>query len=191
MSFSEHRLAGLLAIWVFVVANLSGCATIFDEVNIPEYAGPVNVYPSPEHVSVLTEIPAGDNLVENSQVFVARDKKLSPFLTGLGVMIEAHSKLPDVQHKTATLSVRFNALLIDIIDNRDGSPGEPRLQIVSEVENADIVLLPSVRLDSKNLAHANFRLTIRFINPDTKQKTTKDYYIVGDRTYSLAGNDSW
>jgi hypothetical protein len=65
-------------VYIFIcVVGVSGCAAHYEPINVPEHLGTINVYSSSATVSSTTEIPAGDYLVTNSQVFLTDRSNLS------------------------------------------------------------------------------------------------------------------
>lgn len=178
-------------VFVFIcVFGVSGCASHYEPINVPDYLGTINVYSSSATVSTTTEIPAGDYLVTNSQVFLTGRSNLSKHLGLLGIIIDQAKNSVDFQNDKETLSIKFDEILSGIINEQTL---DKEFKVVSDIGSANLVLLPSAKLilDSKDAAQIEFRLTVRIIDPISNIQSTKDYYFFNGKSLPITGKNSW
>jgi hypothetical protein len=171
MSFTFPKL-----VYFFIcVLWISGCATHYEPIIVPEYSGTIKIFSSSDTVSTTTEIPAGDYLVTNSQVFVSGRSDLSKHLGLLGIIIDQSRNSVEFDNDTETLSVKFDEILSGIMHNQIL---DKEFKVVTDVASSNLILLPSAKLivNSSDAAQIEFRLTVRIIDPISNIQSTKDYY---------------
>jgi hypothetical protein len=186
MSFTFPKLVSffICVLWV------SGCATHYEPIIVPEYSGTIKTYSSSDTVSTTTEIPAGDYLVTNSQVFVSGRSDLSKHLGLLGIIIDQSRNSVEFDNDTETLSIKFDEILSGIMLNQIL---DKEFKVVSDVASSNLILLPSAKLivNSSDAAQIEFRLTVRIINPISNIQSTKNYYFLNGKSLPITGNNSW
>lgn len=175
-----------------VICILSGCAS--KPLIIPNYPEKVNAFVSLDTVSTMSETPATDNLVDNSQVFLAGDsekhKWLGVFGGGVGALVGIAIDRSNNGVETSakeTLSIKFKKPLLNII--RESS----KINVVDSQSAADMILLPSARLikDNASLYHIEFRLTVRYKDPVKKSLSTANYWFIGKEALPITGENGW
>jgi hypothetical protein len=186
MSFTFPKL-----VYFFIcVLWISGCATHYEPIIVPEYSGTIKIFSSSDTVSTTTEIPAGDYLVTNSQVFVSGRSDLSKHLGLLGIIIDQSRNSVEFDNDTETLSVKFDEILSGIMHNQIL---DKEFKVVTDVASSNLILLPSAKLivNSSDAAQIEFRLTVRIIDPISNIQSTKDYYFFNGKSLPITGNNSW
>jgi hypothetical protein len=192
---ASYRIAAMAI--AAMVPVLQGCATIYDPVVIPPYAGPIAVHVSSGTVSTMTETPAADHLVENSQVFLGRKEGVNAawmLLGPLGAMIGASAarsaNSAQAGDATETLALRFDGAVKQEVEKQGR---DRRFAVTLEDGSAQLLMLPSARLvsDADGQATAEYRLTVRFVDPAKKSVATKNYYLTDLRTLPIKGADGW
>ncbi len=174
---------------ISLIYLLGGCSV--HPVKIPEYNGEIKVYASNKHMSSLTEVGASVSLVDNSQVYLGgNDKNLASYLGLVGAALDVTANDRELENEGESLSVSFDELLRELIPIEMNSGSYRSIQ--SE-KIADIIFLPSVRLlvDEDDKAEATFRITVRFVNPVSKDRETKYYLFTTVDKYSISGENSW
>jgi hypothetical protein len=186
MSFTFPKL-----VYFFIcVLWISGCATHYEPIIVPEYSGTIKIFSSSDTVSTTTEIPAGDYLVTNSQVFVSGRSDLSKHLGLLGIIIDQSRNSVEFDNDTETLNVKFDEILSGIMHNQIL---DKEFKVVTDVASSNLILLPSAKLivNSSDAAQIEFRLTVRIIDPISNIQSTKDYYFFNGKSLPITGNNSW
>ncbi len=180
-----------------VLLVLQGCASIHDPVVIPPYDGPVSVHVSSGTVSTSTETPAGDHLVENSQVFVGSKESIGTgwlMLGPLGAIAGASTARSANQAQAGdavqALAIRFDGGVKQEVEKQGR---DRRFVVTAQAGSAQLLMLPSARLvsDTDGQAMAEYRLTVRFVDPVKKSVATKNYDLTDLRTLPIQGNDGW
>jgi hypothetical protein len=180
-----------------MVPVLQGCATIYDPVVIPPYAGPIAVHVSSGTVSTMTETPAADHLVENSQVFLGRKEgvnvawtMLGPLGAIVGTSAARSANLAQAGDAAETLAIRFDGAVKQEVEKQGR---DRRFAVALEDGSAQLLMLPSARLvsDADGQATAEYRLTVRFVDPAKKSVATKNYYLTDLRTLPIKGTEGW
>lgn len=163
------------------LAILSGCASI--PFTYPDYKKAPTLSVSSETVSTLTETPAEDALIPDSQVFVTGKGGTGRFLGILGVAIDRSRNEASVSVNSAALKLKFNGQLEAALRKASADVVE---------SGADVLLLPAARLVMRDESSADlsFRVTVRFTDPATGANGRKNYwYEEGVR--SLGGAGGW
>ncbi|MCC4831404.1 hypothetical protein LMH66_02000 [Shewanella sp. 10N.7] len=182
--FIKRFFAFICFLWI------SGCATHYEPIIVPEYSGSVKIQSSSATISTTTEIPAGDYLVADSQVFLSGRSNLSNHFGILGILVDQLNNSVSFDNENETLSVKFDEVLTDIIQKQ---VFDRELKIVNDTESPNLILLPSAKLilDSDNLAQIEFRLTVRIIDPISDIQSTKNYYFFNGKSLPISGDNSW
>jgi hypothetical protein len=183
-AFTKRVFTFICFLWI------SGCATHYQPIIVPEYSGVIKVQSSSDTISTTTEIPAGDYLVTNSQVFISGRSNLSKHLGVLGIIIDQSRNSVSFDNETETLSVKFDDVLIGIIHSQ---VLDREFKIVNDAGTSNLILLPSAKLilDPDDLAQIEFRLTVRIIDPISNIQSTKDYYFFNGKSLPITGDNSW
>lgn len=170
----------------------SGCVSLYDPVKIPEFSKTIKVFPSSKNVSTMTETPAGDYLVDDSQVFLAGKERAGNLFGAMGIMVDRSLNGEKRATANAKLNVKFHSILSELIENTENL-STFKFQTVKNAKSADLILLPSVRLvkDPNSTTYPEFRITVRFIDPSSKEEVSKNYYYFGTQYHPLVGVNSW
>jgi hypothetical protein len=185
--------AGAIAVLV-----VQGCGTTFEPVAVPAYARPIKTHVSSGTVSTNTETPAADHLVENSQVFLGSKEGVSnawsllgPIGAMVGISAARSANSAQLGGGSETLNIKFDSSVKEAIETESR---DRQFVLATEERSANVLMLPSARLvgDGAGQAAAEYRLTVRFVDP-AKQQTmaTKDYYLTDARSLALNGRDTW
>lgn len=187
---------------IFLIVSLfmmSGCVTIYDPVVIPNYSDTLKVHPSAGTISTMTEMPASDHLVDNSQVFLFGNSKtvnIGSMLGGpLGLLIarSIDEKLtsPTMNNETETLSIKFHNIIALILSNQSGK--KKNYSIVKQEDLADIIVLPYARLiiEDDLKATAVFKLAVRYVDKINDTIVTKNYLYVDEAMLNIKGKNGW
>lgn len=174
----------------------SGCTMIYDPIKLPQYSNELRIFSSSENLSSMKEVPYGDYLVNESQVYIAGEElsDTSFALVALGLaQVESASK--KIKGKDVALSVKFNDIVAGAVDkiSREHNVGKT-LSLVDSKDLADLVLIPSVRIVSEsneNMARVDHRLTVKFIDPLTRKEATKNYWYLAEEVLPITGHNSW
>ena len=170
-----------------VLLLLSGCAT--KSTVYPEFKQPPTISVSRETVSTLTETPAEDYLIPDSQVFVAGKGGAGRYFGLLGVAIDKSRNESNVSVNARAFQVTFK----DQLSQALARVGEKSKQPISIMElGGDVLLLPSARLVIRDEATADltFRVTARFKDGSSGSEGRKNYWHpYGVRP--VAGDGGW
>ena len=179
---------------IFLIVSflfLAGCATI-KPIEYPAFDSGVSVHVSKKTISTFTETPAGDSLIPNSQVFVAKQGRGASAFGGLiGVAIDrsgAKKRSSDTKEKMA---IYFDD---DVKSSLSKSSYYKTLDLifVDADSSADFTLLPSIRfaLNKQKSSSLEFRLTTRY-HGEGKPKTKNYFYYISNTERPLSGDDGW
>lgn len=171
--------------------GLGGCVSA--TLNIPNYTNELKVHTSKNHVSGFTEIPSEDKLIKNSQVYMAGKGTMGGNWGLIGAAIDQSMNSREFKGENETLSVNFDQLLSGMLSTQMKELDSLSIRVIQLESLADIVLIPSVRLevDDNDIASATFRIAVRFIEPISKNKGTRDYYYYVRDNHKVVGEDSW
>ena len=144
-------------------------------------------------VSQLTEVPANDALLPNSQVYLSGKANFSRFLGVLGIVIDSANNNAKAGAAPPTLALKF----VDVVQ-ASVSPSGPEVasfslpSIVTDGEY-DIKLLPSARfnVDDESAASLTFRLTARSKEPGGGSDVTRNYFCSAFGSRPMIGVASW
>lgn len=183
--------------FVFLFCIISGCA--FKPDAIPKYTGQIKIYPSPKNIFIGSDAPITDHWISNSQVFIAGGNKASKWLFFLagplgsvaGLMIDQTFNSDGTTNNNETLSVKFDQALLEEIKRTNLETHN--IDIVTSKKIADVIILPSARLiEGKNsMFHLEFRLTVRYKDPLSSSKDTRNYWFIDDTSIPIVGENSW
>lgn len=176
---------------------ITGCAS--HPVVYPNYKVKPKISISADTISTITEIPAGDYLIPESQVFIGGQGRVNPasaifgvagVLTNIAIIQSDNESSLDVTN----LHVKFNTQLTEAF-NREPylKKYASKFQLVETEAASDIKLLPSAKFDilADSRIRLTFTLTVRFKDDVSGSTGIKNYhYAVGDIRQS-SGDGGW
>ncbi|MBL8701009.1 MAG: hypothetical protein JNK67_21720 [Alphaproteobacteria bacterium] len=167
----------------------------------PAFTAAPRVAVSGETVSLMTEVPATDYYVPDSQVFIGGRSGASTagMLFGVfgvmaGMAIDQSRNQAEVGDAVAMLAQRFDGVLREALARNIAQRTEPvRPALVAADGARDVLLLPSARfhVEENNIATVAFRLTSRFADAAGGGEITKNYYTGFDDRKAMRGPGSW
>ena len=179
----------------------SGCATRAP-VTYPAYKTAPTVAVSATTLSTATETPAGDYLVDNSQVFVrgSNYSEGGAAMLGLigaiaGIAADRANNASAVAEVKSQLSIKFVKDLNEALSRTTSlAPFKGQLQLLAPDTAADLLLLPYAVLETERekRARLTFQITSRFTSAENvRQKKTYAYASPGvDTPVSWTANDN-
>lgn len=144
-------------------------------------------------ISWLTEVPVGDSLLPNSQVYLGGKANFSKFLGLLGVAIDSSRNEAKGGSDAATLALKFtDEVQASLTPNGSETPSSSLFRIVADGPY-DIKLIPSARfsVDDESAASLTFRLAARSKVPGSDSEVTRNYYSPVFGTRPMTGEGSW
>jgi hypothetical protein len=192
----------------FILALLSAHCSAADIIFTYPKPDNLTAYVSPDTVSVLTEIPGDQRLIENSQVFVAGHGPswLPAYMGGtvggaigaaVGAAIDGTANSgKDAAASSAHggLQIKFSKELTAILRDKIAARSlGAKLGIADTGENTQLTLLPSaiVSVSDDEYARLSFRLTVRFTDAITNASVRKEYFYYHGESKPIAGSGSW
>lgn len=180
--------------------TLGACAT-GGSFKYPAFTAAPRVAISSETVSLMTEVPATDYYVPDSQVFIGGRSGASTagMLFGVfgvmaGMAIDQSRNQAEVGDAVAMLAQRFDGMLRDAMArNMSQRAAASRATLVPADGPRDVLLLPSARfhVEENNVGTVAFRLTSRFADPAGGGEITKNYYAGFADKKPMRGPGSW
>ncbi len=153
----------------------------------------IRVVSSADTISTMTEIPGGDHLIPESQVFVGGKNGTGRWLALLGIAIDKARNQSMISGTAEPLRMKFDSIILQslaalsinniVFDVRPNFPDGAY----------DAKLLPSARflVEHEPLAHLSFRLTARIRDASTKAEITKNYLYGFLRLRPFVGDGGW
>ena len=189
----------LLAIFSGIII-LSGCATQ-KVVNYPEYKSVATISASTGTVSTVTETPAEDYLIPNSQVFVSgrgSDGTVGSMFGAIGAVIstsiDRSRNESAVGDAAPSLRLKFDSELTEALkQNLAREPYVSKYKTLPSDNASDIKLLPSARfiVQKDSNARVSFQLNARFKDPVKGDEGRKAYSYSREEHRKFSGENGW
>jgi len=147
---------------------------------------------SGDTVSTFTEIPAGDHLIPDSQVFVGGRGGASRWFSLLGVAIDTARNESAVGDAAGAVKIKFDSSVATALHSLEERNVVPEVKLTVAADPYDVKVLPSARLNVHEDEQADLvmRLTVRTKDASASE-VTKNYYYAVSGARPLAGSESW
>lgn len=184
---------------IMIVVWLTGCAT--QATSYPEFQAGKSIFVSGGTISTLTETPAGDYLVPNSQVFLSRND-VSIKGSGAGALFGVVGAMAAVSNARDAskssfgnagnkMSIRFDALVTELLQRQ--VLDLEKIRIVSDEEASKITMVPFARfsMGSDGIATVVFQINVRFFEKSTGKGGKKAYAHGTMESRKMEGDGGW
>ncbi len=164
---------------------------------------PITIFSSPATVSGWTEIPAGDHLIPNSQIYIGGGSGSGGSAGGIfggavgaivGVQIDRSINAEKISRIEENLRVNFSQTLNEALRTQIAARSKPAAYAVTiESNSAALALLPSARLtvSDDGMATLGFRLAVRIYDRQTGRESSKNFLYGIGKKLALDGPGGW
>lgn len=191
----EKLIRTLVILSIFVVSGCASLTTFRPSVEMPKFTkDSYNVYVASDVVDKWTDVPGGAHLVKNSQIYLTGKEIDNAGMLGLlGVAIDKSINSPSLKGGSNTLSIKFDAIVKNSIQNEATST--TAFNLVDKKSDADFIFYPLLYLNygkSNDKYHEELRLKMKVKNPETGKMLSRTYtYVLAEFGRSIKGDESW
>ena len=153
----------------------------------------VRINVSPDTVSRLTETPAGDYWIEDSQIFIGGRGNASRWFGLSGAAVDMIRNENAAGGASTTLRIKFDRILLDAFAALEKRNALPETKFISSNDSFDAKLLPQARffIEDDGQVRLTFRLTARMKEEGASSEVTKNYNFTVTGLRPFVGAGGW